>query len=300
MQTIPSIEVYYSSATKIPVHSKTSLYKLQYLKLEVNYTTGVALVTFNLPKKLNPITDLFVWEHFFMLEYLKREDKINAVVWTGAGRAYCAGAAFGKPAVLDKKLTLGYISARKAVPPTVDIVLRRMTRIFLDFPKCSIAAVNGLAIGGGVNHALFYHDIVLASDTATFRYPFVDLGITPELGSSFFLQHRIGSHRAKEIFYSGRVFTSQEACEWGIVNRVVSADKLLLEALKLAELIAKKGTRIVRIKKLVNASFAKDVREALDREEDTFADAICTKECQSAMAEFARRYSSKNKSKARL
>jgi len=233
-----------------------------------------------------------------MLEYLKREEKVKVVVWTGAGRAYCAGAAFSKPGKsLDPKITLGYTSARKAMPPSVDIVLQRMTRIFMDFPKCSIAAVNGLAVGGGVNHALFYHDIVLAADNATFKYPFVDLGLVPELGSSFLLQQRIGSHRAKEIFYTGRVFTSQEACSWGIANRVVPGDQLLSEALKVAELIAQKGTRIARIKNLVNASFQKQVREALDREEDVFADAIGTMECQTAMMKFARRHA---KTKARL
>jgi len=301
MQHVPSIEVYYTAPTKIPVFSTKKKYQLQYLKLDINYGTGVALVTFNMPKKLNPITDLFVWEHFFMLEYLKREEKVKVVVWTGAGRAFCAGAAFAKPSsTLDPKLTLGYVSARKAMPPSIDVVLQRMTRIFLNFPKCSIAAVNGLAIGGGANHALFYHDIVLASETATFKYPFADLGIVPELGSSFLLQHRIGSHRAKEIFYTGRSFTSQEACSWGIVNRVLPGEQLLREALKLAEDIAKKGKRIAPIKKLVNASFAKQVGEALGREEDAFAEAIGSKECINAIMKFSQRHSSKKRPKAKL
>jgi len=296
MQNVPEIEVYYSAPTKIPVLSKNSPYKLQYLKLDIDYNTGVALVTFNMPKKLNPITDIFVWEHFFMLEWLKREDKVKAVVWTGAGRAFSAGAAFSKPNdSLDPKVTMGYISARKAMPPAVDVVLARLTRIFLNFPKCSIAAVNGLAIGGGANHALFYHDIVLASDNAIFKYPFVQLGIVPELGSSFLLQHRIGSHLAKEIFYTGRAFTSEEACTWGLVNKVLPGDQLLSEALKMAEGIAKNGKRITLIKKLVNASYGKQVREALEREEDVFADSICSRECQLAMMEFARKHSSKRK-----
>jgi len=296
MQNVPVIDVYYSAPTKLPVLSKKQKYELQYLKLDINYSTGVALVTFNMPKKLNPITDVFVWEHFFLLEYLKREDKVKAVVWTGAGRAFSAGAAFAKPtSTLDPKITRGYVSARKAMPPGLDVILARLTRIFLNFPKCSIAAVNGLAIGGGANHALFYHDIVLASDNATFKYPFADLGIVPELGSSFLLQHRIGSHRAKEIFYTGKSFTSQEAFSWGIVNRVLPGDQLLGEALKLAEVIAKKGKRIAPIKKLVNASFGKQVREALEREEDVFADAICSTECRDAIMKFALRHSSKMK-----
>jgi len=296
MQNVPEIKVYYSAPTKIPVMSKKAPYKLQYLKLDIDYTTGVALVTFNMPKKLNPITDLFVWEHFFMLEYLKREDKVKAVVWTGAGRAFSSGAAFSKKtSELDPKVLTGYVSARKAMPPSIDVILGRLVRTFMNFPKCSIAAVNGIAVGGGVNHALFCHDIVLAADSATFKYPFVQLGIVPELGSSFSLQHRIGSHRAKEIFYTGRAFTSQEAYSWGLVNRVVPKDQVLSESLKMAEKIAKNAKRITPIKKLVNASYEKQVQDALAREEDVFADAICSRECQVAMMKFAQKHSMKKK-----
>merc|ERR1719320_700924 len=89
--------------------------------------------------------------------------------------------------------------------------------------------------------------------------------------------------------------TSEVPCSWGIVNKVVPGDQLLPEALKMAESIAKHGKRITLIKKLVNSSFSKQVREALEREEDVFADSICTRECQIAMMEFARKHSSKRK-----
>merc|ERR1712232_1513393 len=110
---------------------------------------------------------------------------------------------------------------------------------FWDFPKISIAAVNGLAVGGGVNIAFCnFHDLVFCSDAAKFKFPFVSLGATPELSSSLLFPYLVGFARAKELLLVGDWFTADDAFRMGLANRVVPAEKLLPEALTLARKFA--------------------------------------------------------------
>merc|ERR1719199_1984076 len=107
---------------------------------------------------------------------------------------------------------------------------------FWDFPKPSIAAINGLAVGGAANIAFAnYHDLVICSTNARFMYPFPRLGFTPELGSSFMIPYQIGMARAKELMFLGDWISAEKAEAWGLVNAVVAPEQLMPEAMKLAE-----------------------------------------------------------------
>merc|ERR1711948_179194 len=125
---------------------------------------------------------------------------------------------------------------RRMGPVPGDFVLKNQTLAFWDFPKPSIVAVNGLAVGGAANIALAnYHDLVICSTAARFMYPFPKLGFTPELGSSFMLPYLVGMAKAKEIFYLSEWLSADQVKELGLANAVVPPEQLMPEAMKLAE-----------------------------------------------------------------
>merc|ERR1719436_1952729 len=114
------------------------------------------------------------------------------------------------------------MAARKMSPVAGDFVLKNQTMAFWDFPKPSICAVNGLAVGGAANIALAnFHDLVICSSNARFMYPFPKLGFTPELGSSFMLPHVVGMSKAKEMFFLSEWISASQAKELNLVNQVV-------------------------------------------------------------------------------
>ena len=134
------------------------------------------------------------------------------------------------------------------------------------FPMPVIAAVNGLALGGGCEMALTC-DFIVAAEHARFGQPEVKLGIMPGAGGTQRLPRRIGIGRGKELLFTGRIINAQEAMEWGLVNHVVPADKLMDKALELAAMIAANGPMAVRqAKKSVDRGIELPLAEALDFE----------------------------------
>ncbi|CAE7269741.1 echA12, partial [Symbiodinium pilosum] len=134
-----------------------------------------------------------------LLEHVKRDDRCKVIVWTGAGRAFSAGGNFTDPnTTVPEEVYEGYVKAGLAVR-LPDISLAGSTRAMIKLPKISIAAVNGMAVGGGVNMAFVWQDYAFVSQDAVFRYPFGELGLVPELGSSVLLPKLIGSLRAKQL-----------------------------------------------------------------------------------------------------
>ena len=115
------------------------------------------------------------------------------------------------------------------------MVLAALTIAFWDFPKPIVAAVNGLAVGGGANIALAnYADIVICSTNARFKYPFSTLGLTPELGSSQLIPFIVGMAKAKEIMMIGDWIAADKAVSLGLANEVVAPDALLARAMEVA------------------------------------------------------------------
>ncbi|MCX6005948.1 MAG: enoyl-CoA hydratase/isomerase family protein [Chloroflexi bacterium] len=195
---------------------------------------AVAIVTFNRPRQMNAISDEMNRIIFPKILKEVNEDKaVRAVIITGTGDSFCAGADVGQlgQAALDGKLQ--DILEPGGVPIGGDWVLP-----LYNLGKPVIAAVNGVAAGGGVSVALLC-DIRIASEKAAFNMAFVRRGLIPDCGCSYLLPRLIGSARSFEYLYAGAVVSAKEAAQVGLVNRVVPHEKLMEEAMSLAGKIAK-------------------------------------------------------------
>ncbi len=178
---------------------------------------GVATITLNRPDRLNAWTREMGLAYSDALERASADPEVRAVIVTGAGRGFCAGA--------DMSL-LETIGGGAAVVGEERRVLPSET---LSVPKPVIAAVNGACAGLGLVIALCC-DIRFAAAGAKFTSAFVRRGLIAEYGSSWLLPRLVGTARALDILLSGRVFQAEEAQELGLVNRVVAPDELLAAA----------------------------------------------------------------------
>jgi len=195
---------------------------------------AVALVTLNRPEKLNAWTPTMAVEQAKAIEEANADPKIGAIVMTGAGRGFCAGA--DMEATFKSRLDgvdpgEDTQSGSGGMPATLDWVglLRKS--------KPLVAAVNGAAVGIGMTMILPF-DVIVASEKAKFGMLFIKVGLVPELASTHFLVQRIGFGRASEMCLSGRLYSGAEAHAWGLADRVCAPETLLDEALKLAADIA--------------------------------------------------------------
>jgi enoyl-CoA hydratase len=195
-------------------------------------TEAVAVLTFNRPAKLNALDNELLAGIIDALDRIERDRSVRAVVMTGAGRAFSAGADI---AAFQQHVEAGPAEA-------VAHFMRpghRMTRRVEAFPKPIIAAVAGLAFGGGCELVESTH-IALAADTATFCKAEINTGIIPTFGGTQRLPRNIGRKAAIELILTGRSFDAREAARLGLVNRVVPSANLQSEAIALAELLATK------------------------------------------------------------
>jgi len=234
------------------------------LQFSLNAKSGVALVVFGNPKVMNAFRAQVHWEFHIVLEHVSRDPSIKVVVWTGAGeQAFSSGADFaegfsGAEVKLPDRVRDQYTQRGccPVPPPERDIALRRLTTEFWALPKPSICAVNGLAIGFGANFVLC-HDIAIGAPHCRFRWPFCDLAIVPEMGSSLLLAQRFGLNKAKELVFTGNWMNAEEALRYGLLNAIYPKEQVLPKALEMAELIATKSATSLRLtKKLFNAHAA--------------------------------------------
>ncbi|UIF90128.1 crotonase/enoyl-CoA hydratase family protein [Cupriavidus sp. UYPR2.512] len=194
---------------------------------------GVATITLHRPDQLNAFTAQMMHELIAAFDATDADDNVRAVIVTGSGRAFCAGADLsGGGATFDFEKRYG------ASPDTAhrDGGGRVSLRIFRSL-KPVIAAVNGAAVGVGVTMQLPM-DIRLASTDAKFGFVFARRGITPEAASSWFLSRVVGISTALEWCYTGRVFSAQEAHERGLVRSLHAPEDLLPAARAIAREIA--------------------------------------------------------------
>lgn len=199
---------------------------------------GIATITLNRPEKMNAFTPQMRDEMIQAFDRTDADDSVRAVIVTGAGRAFCAGADLSKGGA-----TFDYASRKETTREEnkVGDVYRDgggMTtlRIFRSL-KPVICAVNGAAVGIGVTMQLPM-DIRLASTDARFGFVFARRGIVPEAASSWFLSRLVGMQTALEWCYTGRVFSAQEALERGLVRSLHAPDELLPAARAIAREIA--------------------------------------------------------------
>ncbi|MFM8554023.1 MAG: crotonase/enoyl-CoA hydratase family protein [Acidimicrobiales bacterium] len=201
--------------------------ELQEVSLDV--ADGIATVTLNRPDKLNAFTGRMMNELIEVFDRTDADDEVKAVIITGAGRGFCAGADLSSGGDTFSRGGSGVIGSQ-GVPRDGGGLLT--LRIF-DSLKPVIGAVNGPAVGVGVTMTLPM-DIRLASEQARFGFVFARRGIVPEACSSYFLPRIVGIQRATEWVFTGRVFGAQEALDAGLVRSVHAPDDLLPAARELA------------------------------------------------------------------
>jgi 2-(1,2-epoxy-1,2-dihydrophenyl)acetyl-CoA isomerase len=212
---------------------------------------GYAVVTLNRPDRSNALSHALVADLRELLAKLEAEADVRAIVLTGAGRAFCAGADLkGGPSDAEDVIRRLYI-------PLVELMVQMETPM--------IAAINGAAAGAGLSLALGA-DLRLASTTASFSMSFVKVGLVPDAGASWLLPRLVGPKRAAEMALLGRKVTAEQALSWGLVNDVVPANDLLWRAESVAAEIAGLPASVGQVRRLLRRSGATTLVDQLDAE----------------------------------
>lgn len=225
----------------------------------VNYdlSANVATIRMNRPDALNALS-LQLSNDLAAAIGQAISDNARAVVLTGSGRAFCSGGDLREMEAMAK--TEGRIEAFLDEPLKA---LHEVIMLIRETPIPFIAAVNGACAGAGTNFALAC-DIVIAAENASFNEAFVRIGLSPDCGGTFFLPRAVGEKLAAEMFMTGETVTAERAARFGMINRVVTAESLMTDALLLAEKLAAGPTgSIGRIKRMLNATFANDLSAQL-------------------------------------
>src|SRR6266536_1095245 len=215
---------------------------MKFQTLELAHDAGIAAITLNRPDKRNALSFQLLEELLRALDEVEQSDDLVTIL-TGAGKAFCAGMD------VEELKTLTGKSHQENLEDS-----RRMARIFrrlYEFPKPTIAAVNGAAIAGGTGLATMC-DFTLAVPEAKFGYTEVRIGFVPAIVSSI-LVWQVGHKIARDLLLTGRIFDATEAHRFGLVNQVVSAHQLMMRARELAgQLIENSPSSVRATKRLIN------------------------------------------------
>lgn len=236
----------------------------------------VGVLTVDRPKALNALNPETLREMLRALRDVRREHGVRALVLTGAGeKAFVAGADISQMAGMS------VIEAKE-----FSRLGQRLTSAIEDLALPVVAAVNGFALGGGLELALAC-DWIIASEKARFGQPEINLGIIPGFGGTQRLARRIGAPRAREMIYGGEMIDAATAREWGIVNRVVPASELLAESKKAAAALAEKPAVALHQAKLaIQRGLDLDLENGLRLEAEAFAVTFSTDDRLEGMKAF--------------
>jgi enoyl-CoA hydratase len=212
---------------------------MEFKNLLIETTDNVAVLTINSPRTLNALNSEVLGELECSLYALNLDENVKVVVLTGAGeKAFVAGADIKEMSSMNS--FEGHQFGLKG--QRVMMLIEKMT-------KPVLAALNGYALGGGLELALAC-DFIYASEKAKVGFPEVTLGIMPGFGGTQNLSRLIGPNRANEMIFTGTMLNAEKACLWGIVNQVFAPEELLPKTLETAKAIARLGT--------LGVSYAKD------------------------------------------
>jgi enoyl-CoA hydratase len=239
-----------------------------YQNFLVDRDDKIVVVTLNRPEKRNPINEEMLSEFEEIVMSLRDDASSRAVILTGTGNSFCAGADLsmvkGVTDPAERQRLFALARNRRAR------LIGRTYPLFENLEQVSIAAINGYAIGGGWGLALSC-DFRLAVPGAQFWLPEVDLGVPLGIGTTSRLVSMVGIARAKEIIITGDRYTAEDLHSWGMINRLVAPETLIMAALDLAKRLIVKNPRAVAGSKLsVNAIAAVAAREVTTVQPDLF------------------------------
>ena len=221
----------------------------------------VAILTLNRPERLNAIGPELRREVHACVREAHKDDDVRVLIITGAGRGFCSGA--------DLSNTTG------SPPPVGDSQNERLdeegwvgrwAKLFHEFDKPVIAAVNGIAAGAGMSTALAA-DLRIGSELARFKTVFIERSLSPDSGMSYFLPRIVGYARAADLIFTSRTVDAQEAYRLGLLDRLVKHEELLEEAIKLAGEMTQWPPLALRVsKRVLQKNFAAELDDALKYE----------------------------------
>src|SRR5215210_596536 len=246
-----------------------------YETLLVERRGRVAIVTINRPEKRNALNIKTREEGARLLEELREDDSVGVVVFTGAGdKAFIAGA------------DIAEFAGRTSLTQR-DVMLGRSLFTAVDsFPKPVIAMINGYCLGGGCELALAC-DLRIASETASFGQPEINLGIIPGGGGTQRLTRLVGEGKAMELILTGDIIDAQTAHAIGLVNTVVPADQLEAKTMEIANRMAEKSPIALSLaKEAVKLASRSNLDEGLRREVDLFALCFSTEDKNEGVSAF--------------
>ena len=217
---------------------------------------GVVTLILNRPDRLNAVNRTLYERLVSALDELEADDAVRAIVLTGAGRAFCSGADLKEHGGGDSR------TDRERYVELGQSAHRRLQTI----PKPVVAAVNGAAVGAGVELALAC-DLIVVADDAKIRFPEVTIGTVIGGGATFTLAERGGASRARELLYLGEFIDGARAAEIGLANRAVPAADVLPIAIGWARKLADRSTGAIgHVKRLLDGARASDADDALAAE----------------------------------
>jgi len=236
----------------------------------------IGILTINRPKALNALNTETLREIQAALREIENHPEWKALILTGAGeKAFVAGADIAEMRGMNSMEALNFSK------------LGHLTlRMIQDLDRPVIAAVNGFALGGGTEIALAC-DFIYASENAKFGLPETTLGVFPGFGGTQRLPRLIGKGKAKELIFTGKMVSAQEAYEMGLVNRVFPLSSLMEETKRVALQIASNGPVAVRLAKMViDTGFNLELAEACSLESYAFSITFTTEDQKEGMSAF--------------
>jgi len=252
--------------------------------------TGIVTVTINRPEIKNALAVMVLYELYWAVDAIETDPKAKAMILTGAkspededpaNEAFSSGGYFNLADLeaLDEET--------KSQIDLTDIAQKKLCLKLWQLDKPVIAAINGLAIGGGFTIPLACADLIYISEHAWVKLPFISLGLIPELASSYLLPRLVGFQRAKEIFFFGEKLPASTLYDMGLVNEVVAHEELLAHAKQMAlKLIPPLGAGLAArlAKKALHGPLIEAVTRALDAENEGLNQTIASADFWEAIA----------------
>lgn len=247
---------------------------MAYETINVDVQDHVCLIKLNRPEALNALNTELLSELATALEEADASDKVRCIVVTGSEKAFAAGA------------DIKEMSEKNFVDVYSEDLFAKVSNRIASVRKPIVAAVSGYALGGGCELAMMC-DFIIASDTAKFGQPEINLGVMPGMGGSQRLTRFIGKSKAMDMNLTGRFMEAEEAERSGLVSRIVPAKKLMDEATGAAQKIAEKSQlSVLATKEAVNRSYEVPLAEGLLYERRLFHSLFATEDQKEGMGAF--------------